>query len=137
MTTSDKFQRHSFKLTFKLKVKSVIGRLFTFDIFEKKNILLVQAHMRISASEPEPEPEPSEPVHFARSRSRSRSRRKVLLGAGAGAGAGMLPWSRSRSRSRPKMSRLRTPGCSTIVKNGNLGIFDPWRPQFLTFRKLD
>ena len=32
----DRFQRHSFKLTFKLKVKSVRGLLFTFDIFEKK-----------------------------------------------------------------------------------------------------
>ena len=57
-----------------VKVKSVRGRLFTFDIFEEKNNeLLVQAHMRTSASEPEPDPEPPEPVHLARSRSRSRN----------------------------------------------------------------
>ena len=88
MTTGDKFQRHSFKLTFKLKVKSVRGRVFTFDIFKKKkNELLAQVHMRASAScigagagagaagagtlcpEPEQEPE-SEP-------------QKSFLGAGA------------------------------------------------------
>ena len=108
--------RHSFELTFKLKVKSVRGRLlYILKLWrKKKNELLVQAlpvqAMRTSTLEPEPEPEPSEPLHFARSRSRSRSRRKVLLGAGAGAGAGVLPRSRSRSRSRPKMSRLRIPG---------------------------
>ena len=66
--------------------------------------LLIQSHMRTSASESEPEP--PKPVHFARSRNR---RRKVLLGAGAG--ARILP--RSRSRSRPKMSRLRIPHHST------------------------
>ena len=90
MTTGDKFQRHSFKLTFKLKVKSVRGRLFTFDIFEeKKNKLLVQEDFSIGAgagagaagagkfcAEPEPEPEPSK--SFTRSRSRSRSRNASL-----------------------------------------------------------
>ena len=86
MTTGDKFQRHSFKLSFKLKVKSVRGRLFYIWHFWKINELLVRAHMRTSASEPEPEP--PEPVHFARSQGRSRSRRKVLLGAGARAGIG-------------------------------------------------
>ena len=74
MTTDDKFQRHSFKLTSKLKVKSVRGRLFIFYIFEEKNELLFQVHtpMRTSASEPEPEPEP--PKSFIRSRSRSLGR---------------------------------------------------------------
>ena len=126
MITGDEFQRHSFKLTFKLEFKSVRGRLFTFGIFERKNELLVQAHIRTSASEPEPEPEPPEPVHFARSRSRSRSRRNVLLGAGAGAGAGagILP----RSRSRPKMSRLRIPDIGIRIRplRPNRTIAEPW-----------
>ena len=32
----DKFQRHSFKVTFKLKVKSVRGHILIFDIFENR-----------------------------------------------------------------------------------------------------
>ena len=95
MTTGDKFQRHTFKPTFKLKVKSVRGRLFTFDVFEEKK---TNCWFRLIRGLQH------------RSRSRSRSRRKVLLGAGAGAGAGILPRSRIRSRSQPKMSRLRIPG---------------------------
>ena len=83
--TSD-FQRHSFKVAFKLTAKSVRSHILTFDIFE---------NMRTWSSEPEPEPEP-----------RSRY---ILPGAGAGAGAakqfysepepepwaGLLPRSRS------------------------------------------
>ena len=34
MTTSDKFQRHSFKVAFKLTAKSVRSHILTFDIFE-------------------------------------------------------------------------------------------------------
>ena len=81
MTTSDKFQRHSFKLTFKLKVKSVRGRLFTFDIFEKKKTVAGSGSYEdfsIGAGAAgagtfcrEPEPEPSK--SFTRSRSRSRN----------------------------------------------------------------
>ena len=71
MITGDKFQRHSFKLTFKLKFKLVRGRLFTFDIFEKKKRIAgsgsyedfsIGAGAGAGAGtffpEPEPEPEP-------------------------------------------------------------------------------
>ena len=71
MTAGDKFQRHPFRLTFKLKVKSVRDRLFNISNLWKKE-LMAQAHMRTSTLEPEPEPEP--PKSFTRSRSRSRSR---------------------------------------------------------------
>ena len=36
MTMGDKFLRHSFKITFKLKVKSVRGHILIFDIFENR-----------------------------------------------------------------------------------------------------
>ena len=36
MTTSDKFQRHSFKVAFKLMAKSVRSHILTFDIFENR-----------------------------------------------------------------------------------------------------
>ena len=36
MTMGDKFQRHSFEVAFKLKVKSVRGHILIFDIFEKR-----------------------------------------------------------------------------------------------------
>ena len=96
--TSDKFQRHSFKVAFNLTAKSVRSHILTFGIFEYRIAGLGSCE---------------DSIHFARSRSRSRSGRTVSLGAGAGAGAGagMLPRSRSRSRSRPKMSRLRIPVC--------------------------
>ena len=80
MITGDEFQRPSFKLTFKLKFKSVRGRLFTFYIFEKKKRIAGSGSYEdfsIGAgaaatfySEPEPEPEP-----------------EYFPGAGAGAGA--------------------------------------------------
>ena len=90
MTTGDKFQRHSFKLKFKLKVKSVRGRLFTFDTFEekKKQIARSRGLMHRSRSRsrsrragkfcPEPEPEPEPSKSFTQSRSRSRSRNASL-----------------------------------------------------------
>ena len=36
MTTSDKFQRHSFKVAFKLTAKSVRSHILTFGIFENR-----------------------------------------------------------------------------------------------------
>ena len=36
MTTSDKFQRHSFKVAFKLTAKSVRNHILTFGIFENR-----------------------------------------------------------------------------------------------------
>ena len=82
MTTGDKFQRYSFKLTFKLKVKSVRGRLFTFDIFEEKKMLVQAQYEDFSIGAGAgagaagagtfcPEPEPSK--SFTRSLSRSRN----------------------------------------------------------------
>ena len=87
MTTGDKFQRHSFKLTFKLKVKTSRGHLFTYDIFEEKKKQIAGSgsyeDFSIGAGAagagtfcPEPEPEPSK--SFTRSRSRSRSRNASL-----------------------------------------------------------
>ena len=36
MTTSDKFQKHSFQVTFKLTAKSVRSHVLTFGIFENR-----------------------------------------------------------------------------------------------------
>ena len=36
MTMGDKFQRHSFKVAFKLKVRSVRSHILIFDIFENR-----------------------------------------------------------------------------------------------------
>ena len=36
MTTGDKFQRHSFKVAFKLTAKSVRSHILTFGIFENR-----------------------------------------------------------------------------------------------------
>ena len=105
MTTSDKFQRHSFKVAFKLTAKSVRSHLLTFVIFENRiaglgscedSIIGAGAGAGASGAGtfcPEPEP----PNSFTRSRSRSRSRNaapepepepepECCPGAGAGAG---------------------------------------------------
>ena len=80
MTTSDKFQRRSFKVAFKLTAKSVRTHILTFDIFENRigglgscEDSTIGAGAGAGAaeqfySEPEPEPE-------------------CCPGAGAGAGA--------------------------------------------------
>ena len=36
MTMGDKFERFSFKVTFKLKIKSVRGNILIVDIFENR-----------------------------------------------------------------------------------------------------
>ena len=79
MTTSDKCQRHSFKVAFKLTAKSVRSHILTFGIFENRVAGLGSCEDSIigagaGAAEqfyslPEPEPE-------------------CCPGAGAGAGAG-------------------------------------------------
>ena len=86
MTTSDKFQRHSFKVAFKLTAKSVKSHISTFDIFENRiadqgsyEDLIIGAGAGAGAAGagtfcPEPEPEPEPQNSFTRSRSRSRSR---------------------------------------------------------------
>ena len=94
MTTSDKFQRHSFKVAFKLTAKSVRSHILTFDIFENRiagldsyEDLIIRAGAGAGAGAagagagaagagtfcPEPEPEPEPPNSFTRSRSRSRN----------------------------------------------------------------
>ena len=127
MTTSDKFQRHSFKVAFKLTAKSVRSHILTFGIFENRiaglgscEDSIIGARAGVGAAGagtfcPEPEPEPEPPISFTRSRSRSRSR-NAAPEPDAGVGAGMLPRSRSRSRSRPKMSRLRIPGVGPYLR---------------------
>ena len=84
MTTSDKFQRHSFKVAFKLTAKPVRSHILTFGIFENRiaglgsyEDLIIGAGAGAGAGAagastfcPEPEP----PNSFTRSRSRSRSR---------------------------------------------------------------
>ena len=82
MTTSDTFQRRSFKVAFKLTVKSVRTHILTFGIFENRIAGLGSCEDSIIGAGagaagagtfcPEPEPEP--PNSFTRSRSRSRSR---------------------------------------------------------------
>ena len=84
----DKFQRHSFKITFKLKVKSVRGHILIFDILENRiaglgsyEDLSIGAEAGAAGAGtfcPEPEPEPEPPKSFTRSRSRSRSRNTSL-----------------------------------------------------------
>ena len=86
MTTSDKFQRHSFKVAFKLTAKPVRSHILTFGIFENRiaglgsyEDLIIGAGAGAGAAGagtffPEPEPEPEPPNSFTRSRSRSRSR---------------------------------------------------------------
>ena len=100
MKTSDKFQRHSFKVAFKLTAKSVKNHILTFGIFENRiaglgscedSIIGAGAGAGAGAAGagtfcPEPEPEPEPPNSFTRSRSWSRSR-NATPGAGAGAGA--------------------------------------------------
>ena len=68
MTTSDKFQGHSFKVAFKLTAKSVRGHILTFDIFENRSACLGSCEDSIAGAGagaagagtfcPEPEPEP-------------------------------------------------------------------------------
>ena len=84
MTTSDKFQRHAFKVAFKLTAKSVRSHILTFGIFENRIAGLGSCEDSIIGagsgagagaaeqfySEPESEPEP-----------------ECCPGAGAGAGA--------------------------------------------------
>ena len=84
MTTSDKFQKHSFQVTFKLTAKSVRSHILTFGIFENRiaglgsyedSIIGAGAGAGAAGAGtfcPEPEPEP--PNSFTRIRSRSRSR---------------------------------------------------------------
>ena len=76
MTMGDKFQRHSFKITFELKVKSVRGHILIFDILENRiaglgsyEDLSIGAGAGAGAAgagtfcpEPEPEPEPTKNV---------------------------------------------------------------------------
>ena len=81
MTTSDKFQRNSFKVTFKLTAKSVRSQILTFGIFENRIAGLGSCEDSIIGAGagasgagtfcPEPEPEP--PNSFTRSRSRNRN----------------------------------------------------------------
>ena len=82
MKTSDKFQRHSFKVAFKLTAKSVRSHILTFGIFENRIAGLSSCEDSIVGagagagaaeqlySEPELEPEP-----------------ECCPGAGAGPGA--------------------------------------------------
>ena len=89
MTTSDKFQRHSFKVAFKLTGKSVRSHILTFGIFENRIAGLGSMEDSIIGAGagagaagagtfcPEPEPEPEPPNSFTRSRSWSRSRNTV------------------------------------------------------------
>ena len=86
MTTSDKFQRHLFKVAFKLTAKSVTCHILKFGIFENRIAGLGSCDDSIIGAGagagapgagtfcPEPEPEPEPPNSFTRSRSRSRSR---------------------------------------------------------------
>ena len=95
MTTSDKFQRHSFIVAFKLTAKSVRSHILTFGIFENRiaglgsgedSIIGAGAGAGVAGAGtfcPEPEP-----------------------------GAGMLPRSRSRSRS------LATPALREVEGRG-------------------
>ena len=72
MTTSDKFQRHSLKVAFKLTAKSVRSHILTFGIFENRiaglgsyEDLIIGAGAGAGAG------------MLPRSRSRSRSRPKI------------------------------------------------------------
>ena len=69
--------RHSFELTFKLKVQSVRGRLFYLWNLWKTNCWFRLCRFRLWGLQ-----------HWSRSRSRSRRSRYILPGAGAGAEAG-------------------------------------------------
>ena len=81
MTTSDKFQRHSFKVAFKLTAKSVRSHILTFGIFENRIAGLGSCEDSIIGAgagaagagifSPEPEPELEPPNSFTRSRSRN------------------------------------------------------------------
>ena len=83
MTTSDKFQRHSFKVAFKLTAKSVWSNILTFGIFENRIAGLDSCEDSIIGAGagagaagagtfcPEPEPESEPPNSFTRSRSRN------------------------------------------------------------------
>ena len=89
MTTSDKFQRHLFKVASKLTGKSVRSHILTFGIFENRIAGLGSCEDSIIGAGagagatgagtfcPEPEPEPEPPNSFTRSRSWSRSRNTV------------------------------------------------------------
>ena len=105
MTTSDKFQRLSFKVAFKLTAKSVRSHILTFGIFENRIAGLGSCEDSIIGAGagaagagtfcPEPEPEPEPPNSFTRSRSRSRNAApepepECRPGAGAGAGADQI-----------------------------------------------
>ena len=78
MTTSDKFQRHSFKVAFEFTAKSVRSHILTFGIFENRiagwgsyEDLIIGAGAAGAGTFC---PEPESPYSFTRSRSRSRSR---------------------------------------------------------------
>ena len=84
MTTSDTFQRDTFKVAFKLTARSVRSHILTFGIFENRVAGLGLCEDSIIGAGagaagagtfyPEREPEPEPPNSFTRSRSRSRSR---------------------------------------------------------------
>ena len=95
MTTSDKLQRHSFKVAFKLTAKSVRSHILTFGIFENRIAGLASCEDSIigagagaGAAEagtfcPEPEP----PNSFTYSEPEPEPEPECCPGEGAGAGA--------------------------------------------------
>ena len=70
MTTSDKFQRHTFKVAFKLTAKSVRSHILTFGIFENRIAGLGSCEDSIIGAG-------AGAGMLPRSRSRSRSRTKM------------------------------------------------------------
>ena len=98
MKTSDKFQRHSSKVAFKLTAKSVRSHILIFGIFEN----------RIAGSQYGSQYQVLIWGLGHRSQSRSRSRRTSTFFPEPEP-PNSFTRSRTRSRSRPKMSRLRIP----------------------------
>ena len=105
MTTSDKFQRHSFKVAFKLTAKLVRRHILTFGIFKDRipgygsyEDFVVGAGAGAGAAGAGIfclEPEPESPNSFTRSRSRNASPEpepepECFPAAGAGAGADQI-----------------------------------------------
>ena len=91
MTTSDKFQRHSFKVAFKLTAKSVRSHILTFGIFENRIAGLGSCEYSIIGAGagggagtfcPEPEPEPTNSFY---SEPEPEPEPECCPGAGAGA----------------------------------------------------
>ena len=86
MTTTGKFQRHSFEVAFQLTAKLVRSHILTFGIFENRitgsgsyEDLIIGAGAAARATGagtfcPEPEPEPPNSFTWSRSWSRGRSR---------------------------------------------------------------